>query len=466
MTAFTNITGFAPPTSLPNFLGLLQTASFRGVPFKVQAARVKKGRRWAVHEYPYVDGGWPEDMGRALRTYSFSGYLIGDLAPVMQLLLDTAIEAKGPGLLIHPTIGALRVGLLSSSTAVHWDKLRVIEVAFEFIEAGDAIFPLTVIATVVSVLAAADSALTACGTSFAATATPATAAGPPVLAEARSVAARFATEVTAGGANPTAIVGIAAALPPPDAETTYGRYGAGSASEMLPAGTTVASLQARLANQRAALALAAASATAAAGSYSAATDMLAALAALVEAMRAGMTDPAGQVRVLLGLAGFTFEDGAGGVVGLGAAMAAMRDAMAASCRRAALISLARASAAYQPVSYDDAAALRAVLSAALDAEITAAGDAGDDAAYGALKTLRSAVVRDLTVRGASLPSVVTVVLGQPMPALATAQRLYRDASRADEIVAEAGAPHPAFCPVSFRVLTSVWARMRARRSRR
>ena len=35
MSGFTNITGFALPTSLPGFLGLLQTASFRGVPFKV-----------------------------------------------------------------------------------------------------------------------------------------------------------------------------------------------------------------------------------------------------------------------------------------------------------------------------------------------------------------------------------------------------------------------------------------------
>jgi prophage DNA circulation protein len=66
----------------------------------------------------------------------------------MQLLLDTAIEAKGPGLLIHPTIGALQVGLLSAGTAMHWDKLRVIEVEFEFLEVGAAIFPLTVIATI------------------------------------------------------------------------------------------------------------------------------------------------------------------------------------------------------------------------------------------------------------------------------------------------------------------------------
>jgi prophage DNA circulation protein len=69
VSGFTGVTGFAPPTSIAGFMGLLQTASFRGVPFKVIAAQAKKGRRQAIHEYPYVDGGWPEDMGRALRTY-------------------------------------------------------------------------------------------------------------------------------------------------------------------------------------------------------------------------------------------------------------------------------------------------------------------------------------------------------------------------------------------------------------
>ena len=455
MSGFTTgITGFAPPTSIAGFMGLLQTASFRGVPFKVVAAQAKKGRRQAIHEYPYVDGGWPEDMGRALRMYSFSGYLIGDAAPVLQLLLDNAVETKGPGLLIHPTIGAVQVAVGSASTAIHKDKMRVIEFAFQFIEAGSPVFPSTIIATVVAVLGAADTALTALGTDLGDTAIPAAMAGPAVTGEGQSVVTSFAAATIAGGANPTAIVGMAAALPPPDANTSYGRYGAGSASTMLPIGTTVATLQAQLANQRAALALAGTGAAAAAGAYSASTDMADALAALVEAMRAGITDPADQVQVLLALAGFTFTDSAGGAVGIGAAMATMRDAMAAACLRAALVSLARASASYQPSSYNDAAALRVSLAAALDSEITAAGDAGEDATYTAFKALRSAVVQDLTVRGASLPSVVTVKLQLPLPSLVIAQRLYLDASRSDQIAAESGAIHPAFCPTTFQALAS------------
>jgi hypothetical protein len=46
-----------PPTSIAGFMGLLQTASFRSVPFKDIQARVTKGWRWAIHDYPYVDGG-------------------------------------------------------------------------------------------------------------------------------------------------------------------------------------------------------------------------------------------------------------------------------------------------------------------------------------------------------------------------------------------------------------------------
>jgi hypothetical protein len=68
MSDFTNVTGFAPPTSLSGSMGLPETAFFRGLPFKVIAARVKKAaagpstniptstaagpRTWAVRSAP------------------------------------------------------------------------------------------------------------------------------------------------------------------------------------------------------------------------------------------------------------------------------------------------------------------------------------------------------------------------------------------------------------------------------
>jgi prophage DNA circulation protein len=90
----------------------------------------------------------------------------------------------------------------------------------------------------------------------------------------------------------------------------------------------------------------------------------------------------------------------------------------------------------------------------MDVEITAAGDAGDDLSYSGLKTLRSAVIQDLTARAASLPLVITLTLPTNLPSLVVAYRIYQDATRADEVTAETGVIHPAFLPPTMQVLAS------------
>jgi prophage DNA circulation protein len=451
--SFTGVTGLSTPDSVPGFLGLLQTAVWRSVPFQVIGAQVKKGRRWAVHEYPFRDGGMPEDMGRAMRTYSFVGYLIGDLAPAMQLAIDTVSEMPGPGLLIHPTIGAVQVALLSCGTAVSRDRGRVISIAFEFLEYGSP--GLTAyIATAIQVASLVAGALSGANSDLTTTAGGAAASGgPAAVSEGVAVVSSFCDHVASGGTDPAGIVAMAAGLPPPDANHTFGRYAYGALTTPLPLGTTVQTLQASLATQRTAIGTATTAAIAAADTFSSASDITDPIAATVEAMRAGITDPSQQIRVLLTLSSFAYVDGAGGA-GIENDIATVRDAMSAACRRAALTSLALASAAYQPSSYNDAANIRTLVVAALDTEITAAGDAGEDGTYIAFKALRSAVILDLTTRGARLPSVVTVNLPLPLPSLVVAQRLYQDATRSDQIAAETAVPHPAFCPSTIQVLAS------------
>ena len=123
-------------------------------------------------------------------------------------------------------------------------------------------------------------------------------------------------------------------------------------------------------------------------------------------------------------------------------------------RRRLLIEMARQSALYTPTSHDDAAARLEQVAGALDAEILIAADAGEDDAVSALTTLRTAVVEDLTARGASLTPIRSFTVGSPLPADVLAQRLYRDPSRADELVAETGAVHPLFLPTTFSALAS------------
>lgn len=180
-------------------------------------------------------------------------------------------------------------------------------------------------------------------------------------------------------------------------------------------------------------------------------DVASAAQGLAAAVLAATTDPADGIRLLAELGNFTPADPTSAAPA-GLAMAAMQGAMGDLCRRSALASLARASALYQPRSYDDAAQLRTQLCALLDAEGLSAADEGDDASYNALRSLRTAVAADLAKRGASLAPIVTVTLRAPLPALALAYRLYQDIGRTDELIGEGNPPHPAFMPTRFRAL--------------
>lgn len=128
--------------------------------------------------------------------------------------------------------------------------------------------------------------------------------------------------------------------------------------------------------------------------------------------------------------------------------------VAVAARRLAVIGVAVASGFYDPTSYDDAVEVMSLVTAALDVEITAAGDAGDDASFGALLALRQAVAADLTDRGASLAPLTTFRLPENLPALVVAQRLYKDAGRADGIVRIVDPVHPLFMPTMMQLLAS------------
>lgn len=172
---------------------------------------------------------------------------------------------------------------------------------------------------------------------------------------------------------------------------------------------------------------------------------------LANAVAASANDPADAIRMLLPLAGWTAPPINGtGPLAINARAAA--DAIASNLRCAACAALAGATQAYQPVSYQDAQAVRATVCGALDAEATRAGDAGLDATYQALRDLRAAVALDLAVRGANLAWLVNIETRAPVPSLAEAWTLYHDTPREPGLVASADPPHPLFMPLSFPAL--------------
>jgi len=60
---------------------------------------------------------------------------------------------------------------------------------------------------------------------------------------------------------------------------------------------------------------------------------------------------------------------------------------------------------------------------------------------------------DLTTRAKQAPSTIVFYLGNALPALALAQRVYQDPARAGELVARNDAPHPLFMPATVQALT-------------
>ncbi|EBI9896924.1 hypothetical protein G6094_002468 [Salmonella enterica] len=96
----------------------LHPASFRGVPFAVTGGESLFGRRQAIHEYPMRDRVWVEDLGRGTRRITLQGFIVhgsriysaGDVLTQRDALV-AACETKGPGTLVHPTLGELKVSI-------------------------------------------------------------------------------------------------------------------------------------------------------------------------------------------------------------------------------------------------------------------------------------------------------------------------------------------------------------------
>lgn len=111
-------------------------ASWRGVPFGIWEQEGSFGRATVVHEYPFRDSVWVEDLGRATRRIGLIGFRVGDDVAELQREMIEAAEQEGPGQLVHPTLGLLKVSLVDFRCFIRRDMGRVVEFHFLFVEAG------------------------------------------------------------------------------------------------------------------------------------------------------------------------------------------------------------------------------------------------------------------------------------------------------------------------------------------
>ncbi|UPG86859.1 DNA circularization N-terminal domain-containing protein [Luteibacter aegosomatis] len=454
----------------------LQQASFRGVPFAVLGGEARFGRRVAVHEYPLKDRPYVEDLGRSTRRIGLVGFLIedslvygGGSVIAQRNAMIAAAEQAGPGILVHPTLGELRVSIPDGALGIteRWDAGRYFELSFSFIESGERVFPsisvsnTSLIGSLVDKLGLASAAdfvsrMTATVNLGVGVVRGVLSLGNAVVAQVVATAAGFQVSAGALARDATNLANMASLL-----TGNYGRYQNANVSSAFAKSrassgqvpTTITTLTAQGAQGRAEVAAAGTALVASAQSLDASTVQALPTSAvgLTSALAGVALNPGDGIRLFSDLA--SFRPSAVDVTGqTGIAMGVAQDAMSALLRRSAIGELARAAIAYAPSSNDDADAVRDQVTSVIDAEITTAGDSGDDQSFLALRSLRQALVDAISASAGSLASMRDFVLPGSVTALALAQRLYRDATRADELVGEAGPIHPAFMPTRFRAL--------------
>lgn len=445
--------------SAGSYFDQLRPASFRGVPFVSLGGEGAFGRRNETHEYPLRDTPWVEDLGRGTRRFRVFGFLVGDDVIAQRDLMIAACETEGDGALVHPTYGRRNVSLMDSRWIERWEKGRYFEVEFDFIEGGPRVFPASSVASGSLVESAASGLNVAAALNFASTALTALSYGAAVLGEAVSTAVGWYTSAKNLVGDARNLFRLLTNLP-----GDFGRF-AGSAtvptfskypsSSVDTSGATVASLTLASAAARANLDTASANLDEAARSLDASSidDFTAAVQGVTSAMLAATPDPADSMRLLTSLASYA-PSGVTTTSTIGTAMATMQSASADLFRRSTIATVAVAASNYEPTSSDDAARVRGQVLGLIDAEMSIAGDQNDDETYEALCSLRRAVVSDLNQRGAGLPAIRSFVFQASLPSLALANRIYRDASRADELTAQADPIHPAFFPTSFKALAT------------
>jgi len=94
------------------------------------------------------------------------------------------------------------------------------------------------------------------------------------------------------------------------------------------------------------------------------------------------------------------------------------------------------------------------MNAAFDEAEELAGDTLHSELFMRFISLRGAVMRDLTERSRPLPSMMALTFPKSLPSLALAHRLYGDAGRADELIAENSVLHPGFMPRKITALVN------------
>lgn len=123
----------------------LRPASFRGVPFDSFEQHAESGgRRLVRHEFPLRDTPYAEDLGRKAGQWQVEAFILrnrwADYEAARDKLRD-ALNAAGPGTLVHPWIGQMRVCVDGYTVRESTREGGYCQFFVTFVEAGSLIEP-------------------------------------------------------------------------------------------------------------------------------------------------------------------------------------------------------------------------------------------------------------------------------------------------------------------------------------
>lgn len=389
--------------------------SFRGVPFHTVGAEIKVGRRNVVNEYPQRDIPYVDDLGRRARRFVVECYVIGPDYLYERDALIEAFETKGPGELIHPRYGSVKVSTDGDvSVKESPDQGGIARITVTFVEDGLNTFPKAVENTVSQVESAANDADDAIGACFA---DEFSVEGPSFLSlQSLEGLTSSVNGLLKLARQVTSMAGLVKIV------SMVGKLMGGLAALIRLPVVLVQSLRSIYAQLVQEL-----------------NRPLSAFAELQSVFASNTRSPA------VAMSGSTR-----------ARSLANDTARADLQRRLSLTNQARVLAVAISntdviATADQAVALRDALVNQIDIEL----EVNDPPAAVAiaLSKVRAAVVRDVAARSELLMQRSTYTPQAVLPALALAHRIYQDATRADELVARNGVAHPAFMPArSLEVL--------------
>ena len=407
----------------------LRPASFRGVAFEVESHSESGGRRVELHEYPLRDTPYAEDLGKKAGKWQIEAFLVNGKSGYAERRdkLREALNASGPGTLIHPYLGELSVSVDGYSLKETTREGGYCTFSISFVEAGQPVEPDVEKDTAANVLDKAEAAKEAATAGF-------LDEYMPLLEDLEGLAGKvpaLLSEATAFLGTPLSIL-----------------------SRAQSAASSVLALPDRLASRI----LGYLGTIRQLGGIATSGLKMNALTALLGKKSAGTASSwlVTSNGVIAGIVGETsWPQAGGGSIGGGTPSPETLGVVASTVANRAetpLIDLIAAGAVIEAAiesadadygTADEALASRDAVIDAID-EVQRANCS--DAVFTALSELAVAVNEDLTTRGAELPKLGSATLFLSMPALSASYRLYGDVGQADAIVARNRIRHPGRVP--------------------